>query len=55
MELSKEHICPKCGTIMKPLPLDGSTELNGNLQLDGFYCPNCQNPDTDETSKDNNN
>ncbi len=42
--------CPKCGTVMKPLTLDGSVKSDGNLQLDGFYCPNCKEPATDETS-----
>lgn len=34
-------VCPKCGSIMKPVPLDGSLKLDGSFNLSGFYCPVC--------------
>ncbi len=47
--------CPKCGTDMKPLLLDGSVKLDGNFKLNGFYCPNCKDANTSEPSKENDN
>lgn len=44
-------VCPKCGNIMKPALLDGSTELNGRFKLNGFYCPNCVADDNSNNAK----
>ena len=44
-------VCPKCGNVMKPALLDGSTKLNGKFKLNGFYCPNCAADDNSNNAK----
>lgn len=41
--MSKEeiHVCPKCGAAMVQSQLDGTWTLNGNTDLNEYYCPIC--------------